>query len=238
MSLTGTKKEAEARVTALVSPNGENEPALPGRRTPKPTAKRLAGSWEELEGDEYDEERPLATKKAKGSSGAAANSDLVTRAANAARVTELLSPRQPQGPEGHISPTPPKKPDDLAPFSIVDSLSHCSDYDVSDLEEGLVIRQPGQANALPELQGTSTPCRTCAPWLRRLSHRLSACEAELDKCRKKIKRVITPVNDAWIDALNLCYTVKLFRETATRRSFTNGWHGTMHPSFVLPPLHE
>ena len=78
MSLTGTKKEAEARVTTLVSPNGGNEPALPGRRMPKPMAKRLAGSWE---GDESDEERPLGTKQAKGSSGAAANSDLVRQAA-------------------------------------------------------------------------------------------------------------------------------------------------------------
>ena len=120
MSLTGTKKEAEARVTALVSPNGENEPALPGRRTPKPTAKRLAGSWE---GDESDEGRPLGTKQVKGSSGAAANSDLVTRAANAARVTELLSLRQPQnqstGPDERISPTPPKNRTTWPPFPLL-----------------------------------------------------------------------------------------------------------------------
>ena len=67
---------------------------------------------------------------------------------------------------------------------------------MSDLEEGMAFRPPGQANDLAELQRTSTPCRTCAPWLRKLSHRLSACEAELEKCNKKIKRVITPVNDA------------------------------------------
>ena len=104
-------------------------------------------------------------------------------------------------PDQRVSPTPPKKLDDLAPFSIVDSPSHCSDYDVRDLEEGLVIQLPGQASDLPELQQSSALCPTCAQWIRKLSHRLNACEAELDKCPKKIKRVITPVNDAWIDAL-------------------------------------
>ena len=140
-------------------------------------------------------DRPLGTKQARGSSGAAAMATWWHWFAATSLATELYETRSTG------LPTPPKKLDDLAPFSIVDSLSHCSDYDVSDLEEGLVIQPPGQANDLPELQQSSALCPTCAPWIRKLSHRLSACEVELDKCPKKIKRVITAVNDAWIDAL-------------------------------------
>lgn len=172
--------------------NGGDE-SLPGRRIPKPSAKRPA-SWE---GDD-DDDRPLRTKEARGRLDASADSDLVARAANDARVTQLLSPRQQRTAEGSMAQdvqriSPPKEPSRA--FSIRDSLSHCSDYYIGDMEEGLLLRPPGQPENLAQ-QYSARSCRTCATLLRAFGLRLSAVEAELEKFRKKSKRVITPVSNA------------------------------------------
>lgn len=92
-------------------------------------------------------------------------------------------------------------------FSISQSLSHCSDYDVSDLE-GPITYSPRNRN-LHQLQtvrghisrddswhstssfsaDVNTSCPSCQPLLQSLSNRLSSLEAEVEKLRRKQRKV-------------------------------------------------
>lgn len=92
-------------------------------------------------------------------------------------------------------------------FSISQSLSHCSDYDVSDLE-GPVTYSSHNSN-LHQLQmvrghfsrddswhktssfsaDVNTSCTSCQPLLQSLSSRLTSLEAEVEKLRRKQRKV-------------------------------------------------
>ena len=92
-------------------------------------------------------------------------------------------------------------------FSISQSLSHCSDYDVSDLE-GPITYSSSNSN-LHQLQivrghisrddswhttssfsaDVNTSCPSCQPLLQTLSSQLSSLEAEVEKLRRKQRKV-------------------------------------------------
>ena len=92
-------------------------------------------------------------------------------------------------------------------FSISQSLSHCSDYDVSDLE--CPINYSSRNSNLHQLQtvrghisrddswhrtsslsaDVNNSCPSCQPLLQSLSSRLSSLEAEVDKLRRKQRKV-------------------------------------------------
>ena len=92
-------------------------------------------------------------------------------------------------------------------FSISQSLSHCSDYDVSDLESPITY-SPRNSN-LHQLQtvrghisrdgswhrtssfsaDVNTSCPSCQPLLQSLSNRLTSLEAEVEKLRRKQRKV-------------------------------------------------
>ena len=92
-------------------------------------------------------------------------------------------------------------------FSISQSLSHCSDYNVSDLE-GPITYSPRNSN-LHQLQtvrghisrdvswhrtssfseDVNTSCPSCQPLLQSLSNPLSSLEAEVEKLRRKQRKV-------------------------------------------------
>ena len=92
-------------------------------------------------------------------------------------------------------------------FSISQSLSHCSDYDVSDLEEPVICSS--RNSNLHQLQTAQShtsrddswhrkssfsadlnnSCPNCQPLLQSLSSRLSSLEAEVEKLRRKQRKV-------------------------------------------------
>lgn len=93
-------------------------------------------------------------------------------------------------------------------FSISQSLSHCSDYDVSDLEGP--VTYSSHNSSLHQLQtvgghfsrndswhktssfsaDVNASCTSCQPLLQSLSSRLSRLEAEVEKLRRKQRKVI------------------------------------------------
>ena len=102
--------------------------------------------------------------------------------------------------------SPPTIPQDE--FSISHSLGHCSDYDMSDLEvptgyssHNISLNQlqtvPGQTprdhnwQGSPSFTAVNSPCPNCQPLLQSLSSRLSNLESEVEKLRRKQKKVRT-----------------------------------------------
>lgn len=106
-------------------------------------------------------------------------------------------------------------------FSISQSLSHCSDYGVSDLESPITY-SPRNSN-LHQLQtvqchisrddswhrtsfsaDVNTSCPSCQPLLQSLSNRLSSLEAEVEKLKRKQRKVqkfIISVKDIFKESL-------------------------------------
>ena len=92
-------------------------------------------------------------------------------------------------------------------FSISQSLSHCSDYDVSDLEgpityssrnsnlhqlqtvRGHISRDDSWHTTSSYSADVNTSCPSCQPLLQTLSSRLSSLEAEVEKLRRKQRKV-------------------------------------------------
>lgn len=92
-------------------------------------------------------------------------------------------------------------------FSISQSLSHCSDYDVSDLECSITYSsRNSNLHQLQTVQGhisrddswhrtsslsadVNTSCSSCQPFLQSLSSRLGSLEAEVEKLRRKQRKV-------------------------------------------------
>ena len=92
-------------------------------------------------------------------------------------------------------------------FSISESLSHCSDYDVSDLDLAMdcsfsstnlhqlqtvhahMVPRDGSWQGMSPLQGVSNLCINCQPVLESLSRRLSILEADVEKLRRKQRKV-------------------------------------------------
>ena len=90
-------------------------------------------------------------------------------------------------------------------FSISQSLSHCSDYDVSDLEGSMDYSRNTSLHQLQTAksrvsrddtwQGMASfpdinnPCPSCQPLLLSLGNRLSILEAEVEKLRRKQRKV-------------------------------------------------
>ena len=100
--------------------------------------------------------------------------------------------------------TPQKKPQQE--FSISQSLSHCADYDVLDLDMstdcsfnntnlhqlqsvcGHIPRDDSWQGMSP-LPAVSNPCLNCQPLSQSLSSRLSILEAEVEKLKRKQRNV-------------------------------------------------
>ena len=91
-------------------------------------------------------------------------------------------------------------------FSISESLSHCSDYDdILDLDGPMaypsrvpslmpmassrVSRDDGWQQEMSSLPEGNGPCHNCQPLLQSLSSRLSNLEAEVEKLKRKQKKV-------------------------------------------------
>ncbi|XP_078363779.1 uncharacterized protein LOC144647995 [Oculina patagonica] len=91
-------------------------------------------------------------------------------------------------------------------FSISQSLSHCSDYNVSDLDLAMdcsfsstnlhqlqsahahMVPRDGSWQGMSPLQGVSNLCTNCQPVLESLSRRLSVLEADVEKLRRKQRK--------------------------------------------------
>ena len=100
--------------------------------------------------------------------------------------------------------TPQRKPQQE--FSISQSLSHCADYDVSDLDmstdcsfsntnlhqlqsvRGHIPRDDNW-QGMSSLPAISNPCLNCQPLLQSLSSRLSILEAKVEKLKRKQRKV-------------------------------------------------
>lgn len=92
-------------------------------------------------------------------------------------------------------------------FSISQSLSHCSDYFVSDLDLAMdcsfsstnlhqmqtahvhMVPRDSSWQGMSPLQGVSNLCTNCQPVLESLSRRLSVLEADIEKLRRKQRKV-------------------------------------------------
>ena len=100
--------------------------------------------------------------------------------------------------------TPQRKPQQE--FSISQSLSHCADYDVSDLDMSMEcsfnntnlhqlqsvhghIPRDDSWQGMSSLPAVSNPRLNCQPLLQSLSSRLSILEAEVEKLKRKQRKV-------------------------------------------------
>ncbi|KAJ7394563.1 hypothetical protein OS493_000379, partial [Desmophyllum pertusum] len=72
-------------------------------------------------------------------------------------------------------------------FSFIQSLHHCSDFDVSDLDMPMNPNYQLERQREPSLSNPPT-CSSCQPLLMSLNSRLSSSEAEFEKLKKKQKQ--------------------------------------------------
>ncbi|KAJ7394516.1 hypothetical protein OS493_000331 [Desmophyllum pertusum] len=72
-------------------------------------------------------------------------------------------------------------------FSFIQSLHHCSDFDVSDLDMPMNPNYQLERQTEPSLSNPPA-CSSCQPLLMSLNSRLSSLEAEFEKLKKKQKK--------------------------------------------------